>query len=169
MPDRDRGSQYPHRRASSWRLEDPRLLQAGKLSQYPHRRASSWRWKQKGGTNARFHRLNTLTGGHPLGGWRRLAPVGPVRPTSQYPHRRASSWRLVGSSWHPTKIPRLNTLTGGHPLGGGQTVVVYCGDPKSLNTLTGGHPLGGDNHLIALKLPPKVSIPSQAGILLAVS
>ncbi len=60
-------SQYPHRRAASWRYYIAKLLELLGLSQYPHRRAASWR--------------QTLTFSHTLAF------------TSQYPHRRAASWR----------------------------------------------------------------------------
>ena len=80
--------------------------QAGILLAGPHRGADQPAWR----------RLNTLSGGHPLGG-------PPPRP------RRT----------HPCG---LNTLSGGHPLGGG---IDDASGPHRLrlNTLSGGHPLGG--------------------------
>ncbi len=92
-------------------------------------------------TSGNSRGLNTLTGGHPLGG---------------KPEHSGNGGSTVC----------LNTLTGGHPLGGPQKNHrrITC---HGLNTLTGGHPLGGR------LIPPGstsrsfVSIPSQAGILLA--
>ena len=157
------GSQYPLRRASSWRHEQHRDRDR-QQSQYPLRRASSWR------TNCRMKSSRTAR--------------------SQYPLRRASSWRSLDQPTNHQFKKSLNTLSGGHPLGGsrlarGLILVV------SLNTLSGGHPLGGTPAAsqAAPKVPSqyplrrasswrpvlvrvgsthrKVSIPSQAGILLA--
>ena len=111
-----------------------------------------------------------------------------IKP-SQYPLRRASSWRvrLPLVLWEVVvvsipsqagillaadparqrtrRVPGLNTLSGGHPLGGvwlsKATTITTC-----LNTLSGGHPLGGQNMQRCVSVP-RVSIPSQAGILLA--
>ncbi len=84
-------SQYPLRRASSWRLGSRNSHILVGTSQYPLRRASSWRGAQAFAF-AEAIGLNTLSGGHPLGGQdctRRHAD----KIASQYPLRRASSWR----------------------------------------------------------------------------
>ncbi len=86
-------SQYPLRRASSWRVAQARLPPRTGRSQYPLRRASSWRSASAGATIRSRNCLNTLSGGHPLGGI-----GGKHEPEwwswSQYPLRRASSWRV---------------------------------------------------------------------------
>ncbi len=86
-------SQYPHRRASSWRRRISLFRFSNIWSQYPHRRASSWRWVLPELPTQAEPSLNTLTGGHPLGGQHQLRRRLPKMPSSQYPHRRASSWR----------------------------------------------------------------------------
>ncbi len=87
-------------------------------------------------------RLNTLSGGHPLGG--RLPLQG------------------------KTFVQRLNTLSGGHPLGGGPDSGSHCME-GCLNTLSGGHPLGGARINQYNNTRGVVSIPSQVGILLVVN
>ena len=87
-------SQYPLRRASSWRISPTATAEAMlPTSQYPLRRASSWRRAAVMAEAYRHRGLNTLSGGHPLGGW--YSDVSPswTGRQSQYPLRRASSWR----------------------------------------------------------------------------
>ena len=165
---RHASSQYPLRRASSWReqrsgtIREPRIV-----SQYPLRRASSWRLA--------------------------VASCGSCRRSSQYPLRRASSWRHCDKAVH-SRCRGLNTLSGGHPLGGRDRHPGGRSWHSSLNTLSGGHPLGGadtwqsgsladDSSQYPLRRASswrqladcehcrarRVSIPSQAGILLAAS
>ena len=97
-----------------------------------------------------------------------LAEALSVRATrgSQYPLRRASSWRGEACSQDEGEIACLNTLSGGHPLGGS---IDQMHRPRldSLNTLSGGHPLGGRHRADSADMVHLVSIPSQAGILLA--
>ncbi len=110
-------SQYPHRRASSWRVVPIRQLRPGGLVSIPSQAgillAVRLIWPSGipqgclntltgghplGGSSLTFARLhgaslNTLTGGHPLGGLcHRTRSIKLL--SSQYPHRRASSWRL---------------------------------------------------------------------------
>ncbi len=132
--------------------------------------------------------LNTLSGGHPLGGPLRLAQrVSQDRLNTLSGGHPLGGWLLdFESQYHGS----LNTLSGGHPLGGLILVTLAgCGDGSQyplrrasswrevdlarsaeevvgLNTLSGGHPLGGWSLLIN-PMPIGVSIPSQAGILLA--
>ncbi len=85
--------------------------------------------------------LNTLTGGHPLGGSCSSAVLDESRDVS---------------------IPsQAGILLAGLPPPPSQDGWV------GLNTLTGGHPLGGEGALSVVS-DLHVSIPSQAGILLAV-
>ena len=110
---------------------------------------------------------------------------------SQYPLRRASSWRVTASSLLAAADHRLNTLSGGHPLGGAYASTSVNRMLPGLNTLSGGHPLGGSRSPWHVSMPFRsqyplrrasswrarlylatsdatiVSIPSQAGILLA--
>ena len=85
--------------------------------------------------------LNTLSGGHPLGGGDARQSDLRWTATSQYPLRRASSWRADDR--------------------------VDQSGRRSLNTLSGGHPLGGVRIGTCTSATATVSIPSQAGILLA--
>ena len=86
-------SQYPLRRASSWRRSGRPVRQALMLvSQYPLRRASSWRRRYQAVLVTADMGLNTLSGGHPLGGLKNNNKGG-SHGLSQYPLRRASSWR----------------------------------------------------------------------------
>ncbi len=108
-------SQYPHRRASSWRMGIWYTASDCSRSQYPHRRASSWR-------AARFQPAVDY--------WQVSIP-------SQAGILLAGGIRLS-----QRLAVRLNTLTGGHPLGGGCSQA-WRWLQSGLNTLTGGHPLGG--------------------------
>ena len=166
---RTRESQYPLRRASSWRFgHHCRHEKQLEKSQYPLRRASSWRAAYAERCARRMRRLNTLSGGHPLGGEARSscelgyrsvsipsqagillaarssAPAASGVDQSQYPLRRASSWRALVDKGRAQQCER------------------------GLNTLSGGHPLGGRNGSAQVYHGMRVSIPSQAGILLAV-
>ena len=69
------------------------IVQITKSSQYPLRRASSWRYGTRWFLPANNISLNTLSGGHPLGGCRGQTLVVVDYHKSQYPLRRASSWR----------------------------------------------------------------------------
>ena len=85
-------SQYPLRRASSWRSSASFRGIRPSRSQYPLRRASSWR-RRKDLHRRRVSSLNTLSGGHPLGGLG-FSFFQHAAEESQYPLRRASSWRV---------------------------------------------------------------------------
>ncbi len=94
------------------------------------------------GWRRRLKSLNTLTGGHPLGGpdCRRG-----VNMDTESLNTLTGGHPLGGadSIWRASQMLSacLNTLTGGHPLGGAD--VLWCWGCQCLNTLTGGHPLGG--------------------------
>ncbi len=136
-----------------------------------------------------FARLNTLTGGHPLGGYdtngvtitNKVVSIpsqaGILLAVPSEKRRRIETSGLnTLTGGHPLGGPTqdvkvvvddgLNTLTGGHPLGGEPTIIQAL-EAKRLNTLTGGHPLGGPTKEDGMDALLRVSIPSQAGILLA--
>ncbi len=85
--------------------------------------------------------LNTLSGGHPLGG---MVTKGRGNSRGQVSIPSQVGILLVdAAAAAPAGKPTgLNTLSGGHPLGGNAPCLMRC--PASrLNTLSGGHPLGG--------------------------
>ena len=135
-----RSSQYPLRRASSWRFTNVGVVKGNLVSQYPLRRASSWRFGGCKAKEATYSRLNTLSGGHPLGGVA-LGYLAMFWNESQYPLRRASSWRTSPSSGpvptSPVSIPS-------------QAGILLAGKADAIGLSSN-----------------VVSIPSQAGILLA--
>ena len=100
-----------------------------------------------------------------LAGELRLGVSG-IRRRSQYPLRRASSWRSLQPAvdWRQRS---LNTLSGGHPLGGrGSDRGVDTDSDVSIPSQAGI--LLAVSDAGTCEIPTTVSIPSQAGILLAV-
>ena len=142
-----------------------RIVHGGEVvSQYPLRRASSWRWTYPTSASKTSPSLNTLSGGHPLGGGDQNRSRQMAK-TSQYPLRRASSWRLPAQpALHGRKVS-IPSQAG--ILLAGQATVRRQGQLHRLNTLSGGHPLGGSFAGRQWQTASDVSIPSQAGILLA--
>ncbi len=112
----------------------------------------------------RLDGLNTLSGGHPLGG---LATTEKIfnGSASQYPLRRASSWRIEGINtlkyfcWSQYPLRRASSWRGV-----GQTthgLDHYVSIPSQAGILLAGKLISQEDRL------DFVSIPSQAGILLA--
>ena len=135
-------------------------------SQYPLRRASSWRASSPPPSRGARSCLNTLSGGHPLGGGSTRTDAEGLQE-SQYPLRRASSWRTLAI------IPAIQDgRVSQYPLrraSSWRTVLVWAlyrrsevSIPSQAGILLAGEKLAMVNGLDA------VSIPSQAGILLAV-
>ncbi len=107
-------------------------------SQYPLRWASSW-WVLQPLVRRPTSRLNTLSGGHPLGG--KPSEADPMRKRVSIPSQVGILLVEVRMNYIYNCYAGLNTLSGGHPLGG-------CRSSSCWLSLSG------------------VSIPSQVGILL---
>ena len=183
-------SQYPLRRASSWRRWSRRWSPIVTIvSQYPLRRASSWRTGHRFMTESllqvsipsqagillagltwlrtvtTYDRLNTLSGGHPLGGWQlnivNAMPVqgvsipsqagillADVLATASAQHRSVSipsqagillaGWSKLSSVARAVSIPSQAGI-----LLAVAAILMATGLDDGLNTLSGGHPLGG--------------------------
>ena len=157
-------------------------------SQYPLRRASSWRDKLLVVIVIRSTSLNTLSVGHPLGGGDTAIEQTDVLK-SQYPLSRASSCRILQSKarWRyllvsiPSQSGILLAVVGRRTQnaqrvrsqyphsrasscreGGESMAAKYTG----LNTLTVGHPLVGTTQT-RTRHAHMLSIPSQSGSLLS--
>ena len=121
-----------------------RCRASAQQSQYPLRRASSWRLTAAPIVPDGAVRLNTLSGGHPLGG-PRCGVDGRRQPVSI--PSQAGILLAVRADRMTGRLPAcLNTLSGGHPLGGWRHASWPRLQSLSLNTLSGGHPLGGTCH-----------------------